>query len=165
MYIISSKFPCRKAVFTSSCSSSKSCCATRDNTVLMDLCFTTGENISWKSTPSTCENPLATSLALYRGGSTPDIPSFFLNIHLQPMTLWSTGLGTSSQVLFFIREFISSSIARCHFSLSCEFSASETVAGSSLSTSEATFRAKVIKSAYPYLCVGFAALLCLSLVN
>ncbi|KAJ0878486.1 hypothetical protein HanRHA438_Chr10g0440341 [Helianthus annuus] len=76
----SSRSPCRKAVLTSSCSRCKPSAATILRTSLMVVIFTTGENISLKSIPSFCWNPLTTNLALYR--LAPSCSSLTLKTHL-----------------------------------------------------------------------------------
>lgn len=64
MYIVYSRSPWRKAIFTSSCCNSRSNWAARASKILIEQCFTTGENISLKSTYFLCVKPLATNLAL-----------------------------------------------------------------------------------------------------
>lgn len=48
------------------------------NKTLIELDLTTIESTLLKSTPPFCVHPLATSLALYLRGSTPEIPSLSL---------------------------------------------------------------------------------------
>ena len=85
---------------------------------LMDVCLTTGEKISLKSTPSFWLNPLETNLALYLIPSFSERPGFLLNIHLQPTTCLPLGSSASFQVWFLYRDSISSFIANNQFSAS-----------------------------------------------
>ena len=116
--MISSSSPYRNVVLTSICSSSMSTCVTKANINLIDLCFTTGEKILLKSTPSSCINPLATSLALNLTLSLPGASYFFLKIYLQSTTFRLLGLSTSLYVLFLCNDWISSFIVTIHLSLS-----------------------------------------------
>ena len=61
----------------------------------------TGAKVSSKSIPSCWAYPLQTSLALFLITS-PFSFNLFLKIHFVPMTFLSFGLGTNSQVLFFL---------------------------------------------------------------
>ena len=116
--IFSSNLPWRKAVLTSSCSSSKTWFSIIASKTLMDVCLTIGEKISLKSTPYFWLNPLATNLALYLIRSFSERPGFLLNIHLQPTTCIPLGNSTSFQVWFLYRDSISSFVANNQFSTS-----------------------------------------------
>ena len=66
MYISSSKSSCKKVVFTSSCSISKFKLTANPKTTRIEDIFTTGENISSKSTFFFWPKPFKNNLALYR---------------------------------------------------------------------------------------------------
>ena len=65
MYIYSSKSPCKKAVFTSSCSISRFKLVANPKTTRIEDIFITWENISSKSTPFFWPKLFTTNLALY----------------------------------------------------------------------------------------------------
>ena len=54
IWIYSSNWLCRKAILTSSYSNSKSNKATMESNILIELCFTNGENTSLKFMPFFC---------------------------------------------------------------------------------------------------------------
>ena len=62
----------------SSCSTSRFMLAAMLSTVRMEVIFTTGANISSKSTPFFCWNPFTTILALYLGGFPPSRGALYL---------------------------------------------------------------------------------------
>lgn len=70
----------------------------------MDVYLTTREKISLQSTPLTYEKPSAMNLALNLVSSIISMPYFSLNNHLHPTILTLDGLGTNTQVPFFISE-------------------------------------------------------------
>ena len=87
--------------------------ATRENNTLMDVILMTSEKVSKKFTFSLCLNSFATSCALYFS-LVPLGYNFFLRIHLQPIVIYPGGKSTKCQILFDLRDSISSSIAFCH---------------------------------------------------
>lgn len=91
----------------------------------------------------------STSLDLNLCCSTPSIPSFLLNSHLDPIILLLWCLGINFQVLFLLRESISSYMAYTQWDLSFECKASKTLEGSSLLMIAGTKNAYNIISAYP----------------
>ena len=164
--ISSWSLPCKKAVLTTSWSSSMSWAALKGKITLIDACLTTRENTSLKSTPSFCAYPFATNLALNLLGSDPIKPYFALKIHLHPTTLLFACLLTNSKVSFLYREFMSSSITFCHLFLKGLCTASLKVLGSSLLIAScAETKAKGIRFAYQTsyvaLCIFFLSLVSL----
>jgi hypothetical protein len=92
----SSKAPLKKAVFTSIWCISKSNAAPSTTMHRMVVNLATGANVSLKSTPCTCENPLVTNLAL-RCTISPAASLLVLNTHLHLMPLRDLGgLSTST---------------------------------------------------------------------
>lgn len=87
--------------------------------------FTTGLKVSWKSYPSFCRKPWATSFALYLSTLPSDF-SLILNTHFDPIAWQPFGKSTKDQVLFFYNAWYSSFIADCQVGLD---KASETVLG------------------------------------
>src|SRR5665811_2415127 len=125
----SSKSPLRKAVFTSIWCISKSNAAPSATMHRMVVNLATGANVSLKSTPCTCENPLATNLALWRTIS-PAASLLVLNTHLHPTALRDLGRVVNSHVPLARREWYSSSMAASHLLASSHFNASPSVVGS-----------------------------------
>ena len=119
MKISSVKRPYRNAVVTSNCAT---CSFSFAAMLISDLIVSkraTGQNVSLKSLPASCEKPRTTSLALYRW-ALPSTPSLTLNSHLQLIALRSADSSISSYVLFFIWASISSFMAFFHFSASAD---------------------------------------------
>jgi len=111
MYISSSNSPWRNAVFTSSCSNSRSNRATNASNTLIEVCRTTREKTSLKSIPFFLLQPWTTGLSFHLAFSTPGMPSFLLETYLAVKGRWPLGNSHDSQVLFLCRLSISSCIA------------------------------------------------------
>ena len=124
MFTSSCKKPWRKAFLTPSCLTSHFELTAVDGTTLIVVALTTGLNVS--SIPSSCENPLVTSLAFYPS-IVPSTFNFFLNTHFDPTKFISRDLGTNIYVLLLCKTSTSSCIAASQW---CNFSASLVVFGS-----------------------------------
>jgi hypothetical protein len=96
----------------------------------MVVIWATGEYVSKKSSYSFCENPLATSLALYFSIVPSDL-NFFLKIHLHPIGLHQFGQSVISQVPFDMIESVSLRTTSFQYSSSGDAYACEKVLGTS----------------------------------
>src|SRR6266478_6775637 len=108
MYSSSSRVPYKNAVFTSSASISQSSSAAVAKRSLTVSNCATGENVSAKSNPGTCENPLATRCARLR----PSLLTKYTHLHL--MVFLSLGQSTNSQTSWSSRALTSPFMASCH---------------------------------------------------
>ena len=102
-----------KALLTSTWWHSISLTATMARKRRRESNLTVGANVCSKSTPWTCENPRATSLALNLS-SEPSKWYLTLNTHLLVTIFASFGGKTVSQVLFNIKAIISAAMAFFH---------------------------------------------------
>jgi hypothetical protein len=91
--------------------------------------LTTGEKISSKSTPCSCQNPFAMIRALYLGSEILDT-CLSRKTHLHGSAFRFHGSSTKSQVPFARMEFISDSIASRQLASSVAWIASQYVMGS-----------------------------------
>ena len=99
------------------------------NIVRIDVIFTTGANISLKSTPFFYWKSFMTIRALYLGGFPPS-PGFNLYTHLFRSAFFPLGSSVSSYVWFSCKESISSCMALNHFRLWVSSLASSKLSGS-----------------------------------
>jgi len=103
IYISSKRFPFRKAILTFIWCTSRSSMLTIVSTNQIDFICIIKENVSLKSIPSTCVNPLATKWALCLTIE-PMTLYLILKIHLQLIGLWSSGKRISIQVLLSCKD-------------------------------------------------------------
>lgn len=113
IYISSLRTPFRYADLMSMWWTSRSKCAAIASSRHKESRHATSVKVSLSSTPSVCENPLATRQA-WSHFSSPRVSCFVRNTHLCLIGVWPFGRSTSTQVLLSLRHFSSSLIAASH---------------------------------------------------
>ena len=112
----------------------------------IEVCLTMGANVSLKSIPGICENPFATSQALYCSTEL-SVCCLIQKVSFAPIALHPSGsLSTTSKIPMFTRDSSSFSMAAVHSLASGLHSASRRVLGSSELESAAAANVKIISA-------------------